>query len=120
MFNHSGALGVLHYTILIEILYLICSTLNGIVEAIQEAGGAGVEGALISHVIITATTPLQGSRLQVKPRVGSIKDACVTRVNVCTDMTLNSALKHTQSLPNSPYSLTPPAPARDLPGLISV
>lgn len=41
MFNHSGALRVLYYTVLIENLYLICRTLNAIVETIQEETGAG-------------------------------------------------------------------------------
>lgn len=46
MFSHSGALRVLYYTILIENLYLICSTLNAIVEAIQvETAGAGAAAA---------------------------------------------------------------------------
>lgn len=115
MFNHSGALRVLYYTILIENLYLICRTLNAIVETIQEETGGG----LISHVIITATLPLKGSRLQVKTKVRSIKDACATHVNVCADMTLNSVLKHPIT-PQQPHPLTPPAPATDLPGLISV
>lgn len=39
MFNHSGALRVLYYTVLIENLYLICRTLNAIVETIQEETG---------------------------------------------------------------------------------
>lgn len=41
MFNHSGALRVLYYTVLIENLYLICRTLNAIVETIQEETGVG-------------------------------------------------------------------------------
>lgn len=119
MFNHSGALRVLYYTVLIENLYLICRTLNAIVETIQEeTGGAGGRG-LISHVIIAAASPLKGSRLQVKTKVRSIKDACLTHVNVCADMTLNSALK-LPITPQQPHPLTPPAPATDLPGLISV
>lgn len=45
MFNHSGALRVLYYTVLIENLYLICRTLNAIVETIQEeTGGRGGVG----------------------------------------------------------------------------
>lgn len=44
MFNHSGAPRVLYYTILIENLYLICRTLNAIVETIQEETG-GEEGS---------------------------------------------------------------------------
>lgn len=79
----------------------------------------GAEEGLISHVIIAATSPLKGSRLQVKTKVRSIKDACATRVNVCADMTLNSALKHPIT-PQQPHPLAPPASATDLPGLISV
>lgn len=44
MFNHSGALRVLYYTVLIENLYLICRTLNAIVETIQEETGVGLGG----------------------------------------------------------------------------
>lgn len=78
----------------------------------EQTSGRGVEGGvrrvggLIVHAIITATLPLKGWRLQVKAK--SIKDACATHVNVCADMTLNSAMKRTQSLHNS--HILPPLP----------
>lgn len=68
---------------------------------------------LISHVIITATLHFEGIEAPGETKVRSISDACATHVNVCEDMTLNSALKHTPSL----RLLSPPpsSPARKSP-----
>lgn len=59
--------------------------------------GAGAEGACADFTRdYYSNIAFEGIQAPGETKVRSIKDACATHVNVCADMTLNSALEHTQ------------------------